>query len=312
MFFKEHPYTAVLIGVLLLLIGGAVVVWNKSATNTGGGAYTWGRSGGFSDLRSNLDSQLLQSGPRDGFSEKDLLTFLNEGRDSDYASLIPQSNVYQSNTTGSTVNEAFSYNEDELAELLASISPTAQIIQPNNPFEDTINLSDIFAFVPATVAATTSTSDGRLTLRQRKLFDYGNETGSFIETYADLWGDQALLLRAFVEDRTDQKAAVVSDLAFALTRLGKSLEDMEGMPNDVAGIHKRIATGYQKLGEKLEAVSKTRSDEELLSAITDYNAAADIFAKDFLAMVTLFSVAEVTFSQNEPGKVFVFSPTSSF
>jgi hypothetical protein len=93
--------------------------------------------------------------------------------------------------------------------------------------------------------------------------------------------------------------------------VGRDLEDMDIVPEDAAGVHARLVAGYKSIGAKLEPVAAARSDKELLEAVIAYNAAADEFAKDYLSVVTLLSVAEVPFSSGESGSVFVFSPSLS-
>jgi len=314
MWFKEHPFIATTIGVIIILLLGGALVWNKTAmSSNGSGGYTWGKygSGRLTDITANQGSLGNPATLEKEFTEEDFYTLLSETRDKPYTSLIPQTNVYESRDIGTTTNSEITFTGDELAELLASISPTAQIVAPYNPFDVEFAFSDIYAYVPATVAAESPEST-KLNDRQRELLNYGNEAGSYIESFVERWGDQAQILKQFMEDLTNpEKAQVVDDLAYALAKVGRELEDMDIVPEDAAGVHAKLVAGYKSIGEKLEPVSAARSDEELLEAIIAYNAAADAFAKDYLSVVTLLSVAEVPFSSGEPGSVFVFSPSLS-
>lgn len=311
---KSHPFIATIIGVVIILFLGGALVLNKSATSpTGSSGYTWGKYGGgrLSDITANQGSLGNPDPLEKELTDEDFYTLLSDTRDKPYASLIPQTNVYESRSVGTTTNSEITFDGDELAELLASISPTAQIIAPYNPFDEEFVFSDIYAYVPATVAEE-SPEPTKLNERQRELLNYGNEAGSYIESFVERWGDQSQILKQFMEDMSNaEKAQLVDDLAFALGKVGRELEDMDIVPEDAARVHARLVAGYKSIGEKLEPVAAARSDEELLQAVIAYNAAADEFAKDYLSVVTLLSVAEVPFSSGEPGSVFVFSPSLS-
>ena len=312
--FREHPFVAAIIGVFIVIALGTMLVWNKVATApSSSDGYTWGKygSGRLTDITANEGSLGAPNPLEDEFSEDDFYTLLSETRDKPYASLIPQTNVYESRNvaTGTITNEAITFDADEITALLATLSPTAQVVAPYNPFEDEFLLSDIYAFVPATVAEETPEPQ-QLDLQHRELRDYGNEAGSYIESFTDRWGDQAQVLKQFIEDmESEEKAQLVDDLAFSLARVGRDLEDMDLVPDVAQGVHSRLVSGYVSIGQKLAVVAKARSDEALLDAIIAYNEAADDFAEDYLSVVTLLSVAEVTFSSTEPGSVFVFSPS---
>jgi len=311
---KAHPFLFALVGIFILILLGAILVWDKVATAPSFSAgYTWGKygSGRFSDIIANEGSLRVPNALEKEFSEEDFYTLLSETRDKPYTSLIPQTNVYESrlNATGTISNTEITFDADEITALLASISPTAQVVTPYNPFEGEFLLSDIYAFVPATVAAEALESS-KLTERQRALKDYGNEAGSYIESFNERWRDQAQILKQFLEDmQNEEKAQLVEDLAFALTRIGRDLADIDIIPDVAQGVNARLASGYVSIGEKLTAVAQARSDEALLDAILAYNEAADDFAEDYLSTVTLLSVAEVPFSNSEPGSVFVFTPS---
>jgi hypothetical protein len=311
---RSHPFIASILGVIVILFLGGVLVWNKTATSASGSeGYTWGKYGGgrLSDITANKGSLGNPDPLEKEFTDEDFYTLLSDTRDKPYASLIPQTNVYESRNLGTTTNSEIIFTGDELAKLLASISPTAQIVAPYNPFDVEFAFSDIYAYVPATVAQE-SQETRKLNERQRELLNYGNEAGSYIESFVERWGDQSQILKQFMEDlNNEEKAQAVNDLAFALGKVGRDIEDMDVVPDDARGVHARLVSGYKLIGKKLEPVSNARSDEELLKAVIDYNSAADQFAKDYLSVVTLLSVAEVPFSSGEPGSVFVFKPSLS-
>jgi len=314
--FKMNPFIATIIGVVIVLALGTILVWDKVATSgSGAPGYTWGKYGGgrLTDVTANEGSPGTPRPLEREFTEEDFYALLEEGEDNIYASLIPQANIYESRTFDeigtTTENGEIIFNTDDIAELLTSISSTAQVGSPSNPFENEFAFSDIYAFVPATVALETP-EPASLDQRQRELKDYGNEAGSYVESFTDRWRDQAQILKQFIEDiDNEEKAQLVDDLAFSLSRVGRDLDGMDIIPDLAKGAHARLVSGYISIGQKLTAVANARSDEELLDAIIAYNEAADDFAEDYLSVVTLLSVAEVTFSNNEPGSVFVFKPS---
>ena len=144
------------------------------------------------------------------------------------------------------------------------------------------------------------------------LKDYGNEAGGAVETYFTFHGSgQSQVLRNFLEDRANpDKSGAVEALADGLSEAGETLKQMGFIPAEMADAHKRLAGYYKVLAVKLRVVAKARADEDLLTAIEDYNGAADEFARSYLAIVSIFGTHEVTFDSGEPGRVFTFTPSS--
>ncbi|PIR86418.1 hypothetical protein COU13_01010 [Candidatus Kaiserbacteria bacterium CG10_big_fil_rev_8_21_14_0_10_43_70] len=307
-----HPFVTSIIGVVIILFLGTILVLDKSATSpSDSSAYTWGKygSGRLTDITANQGSLGIPAPLEARYTEEDFYALLSDTRDKPYASLIPKTNVYESRFAGTTTNSEITFNADEITELLASISPTAQIVAQYNPLEDEFLFSDIYAFVPAKVAPEEEEPTS-FNQRQRDLHDYGNEAGSYIQSFSERWRDQSQILKQFIEDiGNEEKAMQVDDLSFALIRVGIDLENMDIVPDDAQGAHTRLVSGYKSIGQKLASVASARSDEELLNAVIAYNEAADDFAEDYLSVVTLISVAEVSFSSSEPGSIFVFKPS---
>ena len=69
-------------------------------------------------------------------------------------------------------------------------------------------------------------------------------------------------------------------------------------------------TSYQEIGGKLLLVPKAHSDTDRVQAILSYNASADVFVKNYVAMANVFSTAGVKFTPSDPGSVFAFTDTS--
>jgi hypothetical protein len=65
---------------------------------------------------------------------------------------------------------------------------------------------------------------------------------------------------------------------------------------------------YKDLATKLSALTESKSDTELVGAITTYNTSAEAFAKTNVGIATLFSATGVHFSSTEAGRMFQFTP----
>lgn len=300
--------------VLVVIVIGSALVWDKTATGPATeGANSFSQYGGrITDTTRTVVSDTREVPQQRDLSEGELFRlFAEDEEQAQYTSLIPRTNAFKS--TDIATNTAFSYTSEELEELLANISPSAQAVAPQEQFGAEASLESIYRYVPASLATTTTVRE-RPDERTEALLMYGNEIGASIQSYETRWSDQALILRRFVEDMDNpEKAQRVADLADALVTLGDSIENTSPdlMPSDIAPMNAALANGYREIGEKLRVVGQARSNPELLDAVTAYNTAARSFANKYLAIVTLMSVEEVPFNKDDPGSVFVFEPTVS-
>jgi hypothetical protein len=79
------------------------------------------------------------------------------------------------------------------------------------------------------------------------------------------------------------------------------------VPESIKTYHDALATGYTELGKKLPGIAMARSDESLLAAIDTYNEAVHAFIAPYASLAEYFSTAGVTFADDEPGRMFMFS-----
>jgi len=305
---STHPLRASFFLLLIIFLLGALLTWDKFQTTTLT-ENTWSGFGG-----TNLSSDRFGSiRTPEELTEQELVALLEEGEQVSFASLTPTRTLFKS-TSASTNSTPLEFGMGELETFFSTLNADIRIPAAESFFEDSENSSslsfaDIYAFVPATIAQA-KPQQSKMTLPQRELYSFGNEAGSFIETYSDAWGDQAQILQRFINDRGDaQKQARVRALSSSLARLGTNIESISYVPTNAQSARRKLSTGYKELGALLRKVGDARTDEELLSAMIEYNARADSFVEDYISVVTLFSVAEIKFSQSDPGRVFTFTPT---
>ena len=119
----------------------------------------------------------------------------------------------------------------------------------------------------------------------------------------------ARVLKDQFEDPQDSpKRSALIGLAASLAGVGDALLSIESIPGEARSANTRLAGSYRDMGEKLARIPDAGTDdEERISAMLIYNAAAEEYIKNYIALVTLFSLAEVTFRADEPGSVFMFS-----
>jgi hypothetical protein len=164
-----------------------------------------------------------------------------------------------------------------------------------------------YAFPPASLFVVPTPTTERSPIQQ-SLYNYGNEVGSYIQSYEQQHPDQTRVLKDQLEDRDNpSKVEAVVRLGRDLSGIGTSLLGMEDVPSVVSTAHTKVAKSYQTMGQNLKLVPEARSNEALLSAIKTYNASADVFAKDFVALVSFFSTYGVTFGPEDAGSVFTFT-----
>lgn len=285
---RMHPYAAVSAGVGLLLIIGALVVESRTAVRPGS-LSVWGGSG----------APLLNP---TSYTPNAVLTEMQTTGGNPGVSPIYIPPPQSTDVDSETPNSDDSFNFDDF---LGSLT------QPSGGKGTTTSGSaDIelaYSLIPRGLIATSTPSPTR-TETQQKLFNYGNDVASYIQTYEDSNRNAPAALKDQAEDRQNpQKIQAVKLVAAGLRTVGESLLGMEELPSSVAGLHKALAESYIDVGKKLAKIPDAPGDETFIEAITAYNAAADALASNYVALATLFSVSGVTFSSQDPGSIFMFS-----
>lgn len=147
---------------------------------------------------------------------------------------------------------------------------------------------------------------------QRAIFDYGNNVGSHIQAFESAHKNIPKVLKDFFDDRASQaKAEGVLYIASEYEKLGNNIAGIAGIdsvPKEAAMLHVALAQGYIKVSAGLASITKTQGDKELVDAIIAYDASADEFIKNYVALTEFFGAYGVKFSAGDPGSVFTFSP----
>jgi len=283
---QRHPYFAVALIALILLSIGLIVVMQRAAvagvqsgTTWTSGAAFFGSNRNTTDPRMNPLDLVRQQSPETNLPYVPLPVYESGGEDE------------------------FS---GDLAELLALLSPKATVIST-----DPQGTENAYSFIPQGLISITSAVKTR-TPTEAALHTYGNEAGTYVQSFESMHTNVAQLLKDQAEDRGNtEKTAAVSRLGQEYAQLGYELSKIEGVPEAIQSAHAAYATTYRILGTNLKKVADAREDEAYLAAIGTYNESADSLTKRFVTLVGVFSANNVTFSSSEPGSVFMFNANLS-
>lgn len=190
----------------------------------------------------------------------------------------------------------------------------AQLVQPaaGNEGNTNVETSSAFSFIPQGLISIANT-ERQPTPEADALHTYGNDIGTYIQGFESMHSNSAQILKDHAEDRGNaDKAAKVDQLGYELAALGRDLNLLETVPEDVKAAHSALSTSYRLVGTNLTKIAATKTDEEFLDAINAYNASVEGLSKRFFVLVGIFSANNVTFSSSEPGSIFMFNPTFTF
>ena len=190
-------------------------------------------------------------------------------------------------------------------------STTSTVVAAPLSLPTTLDASDsllqfVYSLVPSGVNAPTTKTR---TPDQQALFEYGNQAGLAITTFENGHTDMADVLKVWLANRTNASAVTSANaLADALTEAGSSLENLSHVPASARAGNAALAHSLKDAGGKLRdvVVEGNTTDLALLSAIRSYNTAADTFTQNYVALSTIFSLSNVTFSGNDLGSAFQF------
>lgn len=288
---RTHLYLVSLVGALGVIVLGAFIVMNKSTIDPQpAGLRAWGGVG------SNLFDPTDVRTERQPLPQENLYTEVQSGPPFYYAPATNQLPFMQSQGGDDFDFESF-------ITLLSAPSGGGKSAQTSG------TEFDAYSFIPRGLIST-STGDRERTPTQQALFNYGNEAGSYIQSYEERYRAAPQILKDQFEDRENtEKNEALRSLAGALEDVGFQLEALEEVPSEVSAAHLKVAASYKEIGKKLALIPEATSDEKIIDAMLTYNAAVETFTKNYISLATLFSLYGVTFSQNDPGHVFTFSST---
>lgn len=197
----------------------------------------------------------------------------------------------------------------DIEDILAAISPKEKASwTPETVPEGTPSLMEAYSFIPKGLFQMPSQDETRTELQQQ-LYDYGNELGSLVQDYESTHQNVSQIATDQLADRGNpEKAAALKRVGDDLILLGQRIERVENVPSIAAKTHAALGKGYQEVGAALKIVAEAVRDQELLDAVTAYNKTMDRQIPNYIAVVDLFTTHSVSFSPDDPGSAFSFTP----
>lgn len=287
----RRPYLSALIGAGILIGIGGLIVFARSPASLSGSNGVW----------SGASANILNPSDTGNHAAQDVPQYVPKQTVSYGYVPISRGTTPEEDTS---TNGSFDFNAF-MAELTQENTP------PNTPGQSGADSSpaETYSFIPKGFVAVGTPTSTRNAVQQA-LFNYGNEAGSLVESFETAHRDQAQVLKNWLEDRSDTtKAAAVVQLGRALWETGKAMLSLD-TPETAAAANKALADSYMEIGANLALVPKTERDTDLLKAIETYNASADTFTKNYIALVNIFGAYDVQFSASDPGSAFTFKPVS--
>lgn len=286
-----HVYISSLILAGLLLLGGVAIVTNRAPVAGSNTETTWGGAGGVAFLNA--------IGARAGSGNTRVQTqqlLEQQAQNHNPITITPIDPTAPIETVGI-----------EWEALLAQlVRPPGASTTPEGSGE-----TGAYSFIPSGLISSIGQTKKR-TAVQEALYQYGNTVGSYIQGFDALHANMLQVLKDAYEDRGNaEKVAFAIQIGADYVRLGKDIESIDDVPKTVQAAHMALAKAYQTSGDAMIAKLKTTNDDDFLTAVHTYNQSVEDFTKRYIALVTLFEVAEVQFGQDDPGKVFMFSASPS-
>ena len=292
---RLHPYVAGLGAAGVLIVGGVFVVVEKSpGAPAPSQTLAWGGAG----AALNPSYTPGTSGPQ----ENTVGIMQAVQSDAPYSYILPTPQPATTDGTDAT-GVGFDFNAF-ISMLSAEKNPPAagQSVGGNV-------VTDAYAFIPGGLIST-STQTAKRTKLQDSLYSYGNDVGSLIQSFEQEHGNESQILMDQAQDRSDtDKAAAVQALAAALSALGDSLLTMDNLPSQVSAAHQALGQSYKDIAAKLTLVPQAQSNADFIAAVESYDASANIFTQNYVALANLFPAYGVVFASGDPGSVFTFSPS---
>lgn len=284
---REHLVIALSLGAGVLLLIGALVIIERAPVPPGEQAQIWSGVGNAPVAPTYAGTPVFSNLQEPTMS----------GDSPSFLPIAPKPSLGEQSATG---------NDTDLASLLASLSSSGNssvTVRSGTP-----DTGVGYEFIPQGLISTTSFAVHRTDTVQA-LYDYGNEVGSYVQSYEHANAGAAIILKNQIEDRQDPaKGQAVKDLGASLGKIGMSMQRMSEVPSSLGSLHTNLANSYIDAGKKLSAVPDAEGDQAFIAAIEAYDASADSLAQNFSALATFFSVSQVTFTSSDPGSVFSFTP----
>ena len=295
---RKHPYISALCAAGVLLFFGVFIVEQQAATPSPSQPSSWSDTGA---PLFNPISPAASAAPATGTQNQQNITQQVQNA-APYTYIPPADVTVASTDVGTNSGDSFDFNA-----FMASLSQTSAPAKPA-PASTNSSLNSAYSFIPSGLVSTTTPQNKR-TKEQQDLYDYGNELGSYVQSFEQQNPGEAQTLTNQIQDRTDaSKIAAVEALGQALQNVGASMSRMDTVPAQMGAMHTALAQSYIEIGTKLALVPQAQRDSDFVAAIQAYDTAADNFMKNYVAVAQLFSAYGVTFASDDPGSVFTFTP----
>ena len=293
---RAHPYISALSAAAIIFLVGIYIVQRQVAGPIHSGTSTW--EGATSPFLNPTGYATIHSAPGTPQTQENIMQNVTSGPPYTYTPPTTPPTDTNTNSDDSFDFDAFIKTLSSGQNRTTAGTKQAEIDTP------------AYSFIPSKLMSATSAPDRRTDMEQ-KLYDYGNEVGSFIQSFEDQHPGVAQILKNQVEDRNDaSKAAAVVAIADALKSVGNNLTIIDNVPSQMAVVHVRVAKSYIAIGTNLALVPQAQNDADFLKAIETYNAHADTFVKNYVALAELFGAYGIVFASIDAGSVFTFTPNS--
>ena len=174
------------------------------------------------------------------------------------------------------------------------------------------DFSSIYSFIPQGFISTSTSVLETRTDTQQALFEYGNSVGSYLRGFEDSHTTMLTTLKNAHEDRGNStKVEAAAQIGRDYIAFGNDLHELTPVPASAVSVHKAFADAHIEVGENLMAVVYAKDDAAFLDAIDVYNATVEAYAKEYVALATLFQASGVTFGSHDAGSVFAFNSSLS-
>ncbi|MBI5470426.1 hypothetical protein HY968_03895 [Candidatus Kaiserbacteria bacterium] len=283
---QSHPYLATLAGAgFLLTIGAFTVTARLSAPPVENSITAW--NGGQGITQTSAPAQYAPPAQNPGVSPGyGAATYKYV---SPFATSVPPS---------AANDDVASFNS-----FLAQLSYST-VANDSRPTPDT-SLEGAYAFIPSGFFSTGQVSVSR-TKDQRLLYDFGNDVGNIIQGFEFSHGNQVAILKNFAEDGNDTgKQAAMRQLGADLADVGAQLDGLDSAPAYAASALYALAASYRDIGNKLASIPDGHGDAEIITRMETYDAAADKFVSNYVALALIFPAYGVSFQQDDPGSIFM-------
>lgn len=286
---RTHPFVASFIGVVIIILIGAIIVSNRSSVEPGTSSLrAWGGVG------ANLLNPTTQNPNKVAQGEETLYTTVQSGPPFQYT---PPAAIPQTYVSG---GEEFDF--ESFLQLLSQ-SPKEGPTISDEPGET-------YAFIPTGFISTTTSQlqQQQRTTLQVALYNYANEAASNIQTYEEIYRSAPQILKNQFEDRNNPaKNDALRNVARGLSGVGNALLAMEEIPAQLKSAHERLGKSYQEMGANLSKIPDATTDQTLVDAMLTYNTSVEAYVKNYVALATLFAAHGVRFSADDPGSAFLFT-----